>query len=139
MGEETEVTDAHEARGKHVEQKASQELVHGQGHEARLVAVGGVSPTEGDLVARQGNEAMVGDSHPERARTHLTPEEAVTIEEKLTDPRHRMAWKLFLWAGSRCGEIRGLRWRSVVWEHSTIVVTESVWEGNSTPPKTKKG
>jgi hypothetical protein len=64
MGEETEVTDAHEARGKHVEQKASQELVHGQGHEARLVAVGGVSPTEGDLVARQGNEAMVGDSHP---------------------------------------------------------------------------
>ena len=76
---------------------------------------------------------------PERARTHLTPEEAVTIEEKLTDPRHRMAWKLFLWAGNRCGEIRGLRWRSVVWEHSTIVVTESVWEGNSTPPKTKKG
>lgn len=64
MGEKTEVADAHEAGGKHVEQKASQELVHGQGHEALLVAVGGVSPAEGDLVARQGNETMVGDSHP---------------------------------------------------------------------------
>jgi hypothetical protein len=46
-----------------MEEKASQELVHGQGHEARLVAVGGVSPAEGNLVARQGNEAMVRDGY----------------------------------------------------------------------------
>ena len=64
MSQEAEVADAHEAGGKHVEQKASQELVHGQGQEALLVAVGGVSPAEGDLVARQGNETMVGDRHP---------------------------------------------------------------------------
>jgi len=51
MSQEAEVADAHETWGKHVEQKASQELVHGQGHEARLVAVGGVTPAEGDLVA----------------------------------------------------------------------------------------
>jgi hypothetical protein len=44
-----------------VEQEAAQELLHRQGHQALLVAVGGVSPTEGDLIARQGNEAMVGD------------------------------------------------------------------------------
>jgi len=62
MGEETEVADAHEAGGKHVEEKASQELLHGQGHEALLVAVGGVSPAEGDFLARPGHEAMVGDS-----------------------------------------------------------------------------
>ncbi len=55
------MADAHEAWGKHVEGETSQELVHGQRHEALLVAVGGVSPTEGDLIARQGNEAMVGD------------------------------------------------------------------------------
>jgi len=55
------VADAHEAWGKHVEQEAAQELLHRQGHQALLVAVGGVSPTEGDLIARQGNEAMVGD------------------------------------------------------------------------------
>src|SRR5215471_6031088 len=50
-----------------------------------------------------------------------------------------MAWKLNVWAGNRCGEIRGLRWRNVLWEFNTVVVTESVWEGKSTPPKTKKG
>jgi integrase len=76
---------------------------------------------------------------PEKPRTHLTPEQAVAIEQKLTDPRHRMAWRLNLWAGNRCGEIRGLRWRNVLWDSATIFVTESVWEGNSTPPKTKKG
>ena len=51
MSQEAEVADAHEAWGKHVEEKASQELVHGQGHEALLVTVDGVSPAEGDLVA----------------------------------------------------------------------------------------
>ncbi len=44
-----------------MEEKTSQELLHGQGHEALLVAVGGVSPAKGDLVACQGNEAMVGN------------------------------------------------------------------------------
>jgi len=61
MGEETEVADAHEAWGKDVEEKASQELLHRQGHEAWLVSVGGVSPAEGDLVTGQRDEAMVGD------------------------------------------------------------------------------
>jgi hypothetical protein len=61
------------------------------------------------------------------------------IDGQLTDPRHRIAWNLMLWAGNRCGEIRGLRWRSVHWEQNCILVTESVWEGNSTQPKTKKG
>jgi hypothetical protein len=51
MSQEAEVADAHETWGKHVEQKAPQELVHGESHEALLVAVGGVSPAEGDLVA----------------------------------------------------------------------------------------
>jgi integrase len=63
----------------------------------------------------------------------------VHIEEKIVDPRDRMAWKLFLWAGNRCGEIRGLRWRCVIWDYNTIIVTESVWQGNSTPTKSKKG
>ena len=76
---------------------------------------------------------------PESPRAYLTLEQAVEIEQNLTDPRHRMAWKLNIWAGNRCGEVRGLRWRNVLWEFNTIVVTESVWEGKSTPPKTKKG
>lgn len=55
------MADAHEAWGKHVEEKASQELLHRQGHEALLVTVGGVSPAKGDLVTGQRDEAMVGN------------------------------------------------------------------------------
>src|SRR6516225_9777719 len=61
MGEETEVADAHEAWGEHVEEKAPQELLHRQGHQALLVGVCGVSPAKGDLVADQRDEAMVHD------------------------------------------------------------------------------
>ncbi len=63
MGEKTEVTDAHEAGRQQVEQKPAQELLYGECHEALLVAVRGVSPTECDLVIGQGNEAVVGDGH----------------------------------------------------------------------------
>ena len=42
-------------RGKHVEQEAAQELLDRQGHQALLVAVRGVSPAKGDLVALQGD------------------------------------------------------------------------------------
>ena len=75
----------------------------------------------------------------EKPQRYITPEQAIAIEEKLTDPRHRIAWKLMLWAVNRYGEIRGLSWRSVRWEQNCILVTESVWEGNSMQPKTKNG
>ena len=61
VGQETEVADAHEAWGKHVEEKAPQKLLHRQGHQALLVGVGGVSPAKGDLVVGERDEAMVGD------------------------------------------------------------------------------
>jgi len=41
--------------------------------------------------------------------------------------------------GNRSGELRGLRWESIVWEHNTILIRESVWEEISTGPKTRKG
>ena len=84
MRQEAEVADAHEAGGQHVEQKASQELVHGQGHEALLIAVGGVSPAEGDLVASQGNEAMVGDGHTMGVSAQV-------VEDILGAPERRLA------------------------------------------------
>ena len=61
MGQETEVADTHEASGKGVEEKAPQELLHGQGHQALLVAVGGVSPAEGNLVVLQADQTVIGD------------------------------------------------------------------------------
>ena len=51
MGQKAEVADAHEARRKHVEQEAAQELLHRKGHQTLLVAVRGVSPAEGNLSA----------------------------------------------------------------------------------------
>ncbi len=87
MSQEAEVADAHETWGKHVEQKAWQELVHGQGHEALLVAVGGVSPAESDLVGGQGNEPMVGNGHTMSVGAEVmedilgTPEGRLTVDD----------------------------------------------------------
>jgi integrase len=33
---------------------------------------------------------------------------------------------------------RALRWESILWEHNTILIRESIWEGKSTLPKIKK-
>jgi hypothetical protein len=63
VGQKAKVADAHEARGKHVEQEAAQELLDRQGHQALLVAVRGVSPAEGNLVPREGDQAVIGDRH----------------------------------------------------------------------------
>ncbi len=76
---------------------------------------------------------------PEKPYVMPTAEQVVAIMEGLKDPRHKMAWQLAVWLGSRCGELRGLRWESIVWEHNTILIRESVWEGKSNLPKTKKG
>jgi hypothetical protein len=61
--QKTEMADAHEPSGKHVEEKAPQELLYRQGQEALLVSVGGISPAKGDLVTHPRDEAMVGDGH----------------------------------------------------------------------------
>jgi hypothetical protein len=55
VGQKAEVADADEALGKHVEEEAAQELLDRQGHQTLLVAMRGVSPTEGDLAALQGD------------------------------------------------------------------------------------
>ena len=76
---------------------------------------------------------------PEQTPACITVQQAVEILGKLQDPRHRIAWQLAMWTGSRCGELRGLRWSSVNWEQGSILITESVWESHSTLPKTRKG
>jgi integrase len=76
---------------------------------------------------------------PEKPYPTPTAKQVIAILDGLQDPRHKMAWQLAVWLASRCGELRGLRWESIVWEHNTILIRESVWEGKSTLPKTKKG
>ena len=75
---------------------------------------------------------------PEKPYVMPTAEQVVAIQNGLKAPIHKMAWQLAVWLGTRSGELRGLRWESIVWEHDTVYIRESVWEGNSTSPKTKK-
>jgi len=63
MGQKTEMADAHEPSGKHVQEEAPQELLHRQAQEALLISVGRISPAKGDLVTDQRDEAMVGDGN----------------------------------------------------------------------------
>ncbi len=76
---------------------------------------------------------------PEKPYVMPSAEQVVAILDGLKAPCHKMAWQLAVWLGSRSGELRGLRWESIVWEHNAILIRESVWEGKSTLPKTKKG
>ena len=61
VGKEAEVTDAHEAARKQVKQEAAQELLDLQSHEPLLVAMGGVSPLEGDIARGESDQPAVGD------------------------------------------------------------------------------
>lgn len=46
-----------------MEQETAQELVDRQSHQPFLVAVRGISPAKGDVVAGKSNEPVVGDSN----------------------------------------------------------------------------
>src|ERR1019366_444046 len=61
VGEKSEVADAHEAAWQQMEQESAQELLDIQSHEPLLVAMGGVSPLEGDIALRESDQPAVGD------------------------------------------------------------------------------
>ena len=54
-----------------MKQKPAQELIYGERHEALLIAVCGVPPTERDFVIGQGDEAMVGDRYSMRVAAEV--------------------------------------------------------------------
>ena len=61
------------------------------------------------------------------------------IADRLEDPRHKIMWNMNLWMGNRIGEARALRWKSIDWETGLVSVTESLFEGKVSKPKTKAG
>ncbi len=61
IGEKSEVPDTDEAFGKHVKQKAAQELLCGQCHIALNVSMHPVSPAEGNLSILKRDQATVGN------------------------------------------------------------------------------
>ncbi len=71
VGEEAEVTDAHETARQQVEQEAAQELIDGQSEQALLVGMGGVSPAEGDRALFECNQSAVGDGDAMRVAAEI--------------------------------------------------------------------
>jgi len=63
IGEQSEVADAHEALGQHVEEEAAQELRCVESHAALLCAVGIVLVAEGDMFTVEVEQATIGDGH----------------------------------------------------------------------------
>jgi hypothetical protein len=61
VGQQAEVTDAHEATRKQVKQEAAQELIGRQSQQPLLVSMSGVSPAERDVAFRESNQPAVGD------------------------------------------------------------------------------
>jgi len=58
------VADADESLRQHVKQESSNELVSRDVHRSHLVAAGVIPPTEGNAVAIEGDESVVGDGDP---------------------------------------------------------------------------
>jgi hypothetical protein len=60
-GEEAEVPDADEAPRQHMQQEATQELIHRQRQESLFIFVSRVSPAKRDLVIDERNQTVIGD------------------------------------------------------------------------------
>lgn len=56
-------TDAHESLGQHVQEEAAQELHGIEGHDPLLSSVGIITPSEADVLAVEGCDAVVADGH----------------------------------------------------------------------------
>src|ERR1700736_4138476 len=103
VGQEAEVADAHEARWQQMEQKASQELIYAQSHEALLVAMRGIAPAEGDVAigesyqpgVRDGDAMRVGaeiTQHMFRSAEGLLGVDDPVVAEQRPQPRREGAW-----------------------------------------------
>ena len=60
-GEIAEVANTDEATGEHMLAKAAQELGSGESHDALLIAVSIVSPSEGHAMTIEAEQALVAD------------------------------------------------------------------------------
>jgi hypothetical protein len=64
ISQKAEEANTNEAMRQHMEKKAAQKLFGAHGHQLLLAAVGVILPAESDLVIRESNDPVVGDSHP---------------------------------------------------------------------------
>ena len=66
------MANAHEALGQHVQKEAAQELGGSERHLALLAAVGVVLPAEGDALAVEGQQTVIGDGHAMGVAAEIT-------------------------------------------------------------------
>ena len=63
VSEEAEVPNAHEAFGKHVQEKAAQEFIERKRQQLLFVVVSRIAPAKSDLPFRERDQAMIRDGH----------------------------------------------------------------------------
>ena len=75
IGEEAEVANAHETAGQHMEEKAPNKFLGGNGHFSLTVTVSIISPEESNVPTIEAEKPMVGDRHsmgvPSKIAKHL--------------------------------------------------------------------
>src|SRR5262249_21594722 len=63
IGEQSEVTDAHECLGQNMQEEATQELASAELHVTVLATVGVVLPAKSDVLVIEGQQSMIGNGH----------------------------------------------------------------------------
>lgn len=101
-----------------------------------LSKIFGTAQRWGYLQANPAKGAQVPALTATRERVTLTPEQVRGLLAVLPEPYRTMVLLAVL-SGLRRGEIFGLRWKAVDFEHKCIIVAESMYEGHSAPPKTR--
>ena len=83
VGQEAEATDANEAFGQDVDEETSQELIGCDGHDLPLAAGCVVLPAEGDAIAFEADQAMVGDGDAVRVAGEIVEDMFGSAERRL--------------------------------------------------------
>ena len=66
-----------------MEQKPAEEVIEREAHDALLVSVGRVSPSEGNVVIGERNQSAVGDSHAMRIGAEIAKDVLWAAERRL--------------------------------------------------------
>jgi hypothetical protein len=66
VGQQPEVTDAHESDRQYMQEKSAQKFLHAQSHLPLFVTVPGIPPTECHAMVFQRQQAVTGNSNAVR-------------------------------------------------------------------------
>ena len=102
----------------------------------RLLKIFGIAMKWGYVQSNPAQGAQIPALVDTRDRRTLTAGQVRRLLAVLQEPYHTMVLLAVL-SGLRRGEIFGLRWKAVSFEEGSLLVSESSFEGHSTPVKTR--